>query len=85
VQLYVSNPTNAQAPIRALKGFQRIFLKAGESRIVNFTLTPEELSIMDDTGHPKPFTGKVLLSVGGSQPDATTVKNKKTVQAFLNL
>ena len=30
-------------PIKELKGFQKIFLPAGESRLVSFTLTPEDL------------------------------------------
>ena len=84
VQLYVSGQ-GKQAPSRALKGFQRIFLKAGQSKTVQFTLTAENLAIMDDNGNPKPFIGRVLISVGGSQPDAGTVKNKTTTQTFINL
>ncbi|MBD0350171.1 MAG: glycoside hydrolase family 3 C-terminal domain-containing protein, partial [Flavisolibacter sp.] len=84
VQLYVSGQ-DKQAPVRALKGFQRIFLKAGESKVVQFNLTPEDLSIMDENGNPKQFTGNVLISVGGSQPDAATNANKKTVQATLQV
>jgi len=84
VQLYVSG--NAKnAPLRALKGFQRILLKSGESKMVSFALTTDDLSLMDDKGVPKLFSGKVLISVGGSQPDATTVKSKKTVQGFIEL
>ncbi|HLG39076.1 MAG TPA: glycoside hydrolase family 3 C-terminal domain-containing protein, partial [Chitinophagaceae bacterium] len=51
VQLYVSNENKTiKAPLKALKGFKRIALKAGESRVVQFQLTPENLSTVDDNG-----------------------------------
>jgi beta-glucosidase len=84
VQLYVSSQDNAvKAPIRALKGFKRISLKAGESRLVQFNLTPVDLSVIADNDQAKPLTGKITISVGGSQPDEQTKLNKKTVQAIL--
>jgi beta-glucosidase len=65
-----------KAPLRALKGFQRLFLKAGETKQVSFTLNPEELSLVNETDgklyQPK---GKVSISVGGGQPG---VKNATT-------
>ena len=70
VQLYIaSQDGTVKAPKKALKGFERIFLKPSESRIVKFELSPEELSIVDNEGLLKPFTGKILVSAGGSQPD----------------
>jgi beta-glucosidase len=84
VQLYVSGQNKfIKAPLKSLKGFQRIFLRAGESKVVSFNLTPDDLSIMDDNGNPKPLPGNIVISVGDSQPDATTIKNKKTVQGFV--
>jgi beta-glucosidase len=86
VQLYVSGKVKGiPAPVRSLRGFQRIFLKAGESRVVEFTLSREELSLMDEQGNPKMFEGKTLFSVGGGQPDANTVKTGKTVQSHFQL
>ena len=38
VQLYIGGGADADAPIRNLRGFQRIHLKPGESRQVKFTL-----------------------------------------------
>jgi beta-glucosidase len=84
VELYVSGQ-GAQAPIRSLKGFQRIFLKKGESKIVQFQLTPGDLSLMNETGVPQLFKGKVQISVGGSQPDAAAIRLKKAVQGTLAL
>src|SRR6185503_3121943 len=70
VQLYVSNENKTiKAPLKALKGFKRISLKAGESRVVQFQLTPENLSTVDEKGKSKQNRGKILISVGGGQPD----------------
>ena len=57
VQLYVSGAGAADDPIRQLRGFQRIHLKAGETRTVEFTIGRDVL--------PK---DKVQISVGGGQP-----------------
>ncbi len=77
VQLYVSHQyIKGKTPIRALKGFKRIALKAGESKLVTFTLTPEQLSLVsEDEGKFFQPDDKVTISVGGGQPG---VKNKTT-------
>lgn len=75
-QLYISYPdVKGKTPIRALKGFQRIALKAGESKIITFTVTPEELSLVNEKGESYQPKGKVSISIGGGQPN---VKNKTT-------
>ena len=70
VQLYIAHQyIKGKTPLRALKGFKRIFLKAGESKQILFTLTPEDLSLTSETDgklfQPK---GKITISVGGGQP-----------------
>lgn len=86
VQLYLSHLKSAQkVPIRALKGFKRIFLKAGESKNVIFTLTPEDLSQVNEQGNLKEISGSILVSVGGSQPDTQTKVSKKTVEKVLRV
>jgi beta-glucosidase len=48
VQLYVSDLVRSIAPpVQELKGFQRVTLRAGESRRVSFTLTSEHLGFYD--------------------------------------
>ena len=76
VQLYVSqqNP-NIHAPLKALKGFKRISLKAGESRMISFQLTPEDLSVPDENGSSTQLKGKISISIGGGQPG---IKNRTT-------
>lgn len=68
VQLYVSNKRTFVTPLRSLKGFERIFLKSGESREVAFTLTREDLTLVDLYGESIPMTGKIEISIGGCQP-----------------
>ncbi|MFT3682117.1 MAG: glycoside hydrolase family 3 C-terminal domain-containing protein [Ferruginibacter sp.] len=84
VQLYVSGKGN-KAPIRSLKGFRRISLKKGESRTLSFKLTKEDLSLADDLGNQKIFSGKVVISVGGGQPGMGALKSKQVLQAVLAL
>jgi beta-glucosidase len=61
VQLYVSGGPEDGAPVRSLRGFQRVHLRAGESREVTFTIGSDDL--------PK---SPVEVSVGGGQPLANT-------------
>jgi beta-glucosidase len=68
VQLYVGNGAGEESPIRSLRGFQRIHLRAGESRQVNFTLRVEDL--------PK---YAVEISVGGGQPLANISHVRGTI------
>jgi beta-glucosidase len=57
VQLYVGGGVGGESPIRSLRGFQRIYLRAGESRQVNFLLGADDLS-----------KSRIEISVGGGQP-----------------
>ena len=76
VQLYTAyNNLTALNPLKALKGFKRIALKAGESKKISFTLTPEQLSLIDEAGNAYQPKEKLTISVGGGQPG---VKNKMT-------
>lgn len=86
VQLYTSHQNkNGNTALRALKGFQRISLKEGESKTVQFELKPQDLYEVDDNGKLKMTPGKVLISVGGGQPNAQTRAAKKTVQSIIEL
>ncbi|RYG25913.1 MAG: glycosyl hydrolase, partial [Chitinophagaceae bacterium] len=77
VQLYLSHPgIKGKSPIRQLKGFKRILLKAGSSQSVSFTLTSDQLQLVDEKdGHSYLPSGKLLVSIGGGQPNVT---NKTT-------
>jgi beta-glucosidase len=48
VQLYVRDlAASVPRPVRELKGFERVELKAGEKRTIEFVLTPEHLGFLD--------------------------------------
>jgi beta-glucosidase len=67
VQLYVSRKADG-APIRSLKRFQRVHLKAGESRTLRFELDAKALSIVDAEGRRVVPSGTADLWIGGGQP-----------------
>ena len=71
VQLYVIHPQNGnvRVPLHSLKGFKRIHLEKGESQTVSFTLSPEELALVDEKGNLVEREGPVKLYIGGGQPD----------------
>ncbi|HKV40260.1 MAG TPA: fibronectin type III-like domain-contianing protein, partial [Blastocatellia bacterium] len=56
------------APIRALRGFQRIHLEPGGSQVVKFHLEPRDLSMVTEAGDIVIAQGKYRVSVGGGQP-----------------
>ena len=70
VQLYLSHPGVEGAPLRALKGFKRVHLKAGEKQTVSFTLADRALSTVNNAGVHNIAAGDVQLWVGGGQPVA---------------
>jgi beta-glucosidase len=67
-QLYLEFPKVAGAPIRALRGFQRVHLEAGASQKLRFELHPRDLSMVTEAGEPIVAEGQYTLSVGGGQP-----------------
>ncbi len=67
-QLYLTPPASDGAPRLALRGFQRLSLKAGERRQVSFALTPRDLSFVTRDGIRQLTPGQYRLSVGSGQP-----------------
>jgi beta-glucosidase len=68
VQLYLEFPDVPGAPIRALRGFQRVYLEPGASQKVEFHLSPRDLSMVSDLGDIIVAERKYTVSVGGGQP-----------------
>jgi beta-glucosidase len=70
VQLYVRDlAASCVVPLHSLRGFTRLHLAAGASQRVEFTLTPRDLSLIDDAGRRIIEPGSFRLFVGGAQPD----------------
>jgi beta-glucosidase len=84
-QLYLNFPNAPGTPKLALRGFQRVSLKPGETRKIRFELSPRDLSSVSPEGQIRVLTGSYRAFVGGSQPDsgfpgqATNFKIAKTV------
>ncbi len=69
VELYVKHMGVAvPAPLISLQGFSRVSLQPGESRVVNFTLTPRQLSTVEADGARLAEPGTLVVSAGGAQP-----------------
>jgi beta-glucosidase len=68
VELYLSFPRSPVAPIRALRGFTRVSLSAGETKHVHFALDVRDLSGVNPKGDRIVAKGSYRISVGGGQP-----------------
>jgi len=70
VQLYVQDVVGSVTrPVRELKGFEKVMLKAGESKEVSFTIGREELSFYNQQLQFAAEPGEFRVFVGG---DSTT-------------
>lgn len=68
IQLYISHDKGGLTPITELKGFKRMMIKKGEKACIKFTLTPDDLSLVDASGNVSQKTGTISLFIGGGQP-----------------
>jgi beta-glucosidase len=69
-QLYLGFPAAAQEPPKQLRGFEKVNLKPGESKVISLNLDSESLSAWDeDAGKWKVFPGAYSVMVGGSSRD----------------
>lgn len=82
VELYISFPKVAGAPLKALRGFTRVHLKAGEQQHVKLTLSPRDLSYVNEAGDRFVEAGDYSITVGGGQPgtSATHAEAHLTIQ-----
>lgn len=87
VQLYLTFPNVPGAPLKALRGFQRIHLEPGASQAVKFELHPRDMSMVTEAGEPIIAEGAYTLSIGGGQPNAgaPAVTGNFTVKGTQNL
>jgi len=68
VELYISFPKIAGTPLKALRGFTRVHLAAGEQKHVKLALNPRDLSYVNEAGDRLVGAGDYLITVGGGQP-----------------
>ena len=63
VQLYIRNTADQEGPLKSLRGFQRVDVKAGQSATATIALTPESFEFWDaetNTMRTKPGTYEIL-------------------------
>lgn len=70
VQLYIQDMFGSVTrPVKELKSFKRIFLKAGESRLLKFTVTQKDLRFYDINMNFKSEPGKFKVFIGTNSKD----------------
>ncbi len=70
VQLYIRDQLASLArPVMELKGFQKLFLKKGDSVTVQFLITPELLSMLDEHMNRIVEPGDFRIMIGASSND----------------
>ena len=75
VQLYLRDPSDADGPLKSLRGFQRVSVKAGQTADVTIRLTPQSFEFWDaqtNTMRVKP--GRYELFYGSSSRDVDLQK-----------
>ena len=70
-ELYLEFPSLPGAPLRALRGFQRVRVAPGETQHVTYTLKARDLSMVNDEGEHVVAPGEYNVFVGGAQPAGT--------------
>ncbi len=75
VQLYIRDDVSSVTrPVKELRGFRRITLNPGETKSVEFTLGPDELSFLNRDMHRVVEPGTFTIMVGGNSIDLTNTK-----------
>ncbi len=65
VQLYIQDKSaDVSRPVKELKGFQKISLKPGESKVVTFKLTVDDLKYWNSELKYKADSGEFMVFIG---------------------
>jgi beta-glucosidase len=80
VQMYIRDlVSSATRPIKELKGFKKIFLRAGETRTVTLDITPDSLAFYDVNMKYVVEPGEFEIMIGNSSRDSDLQKVTLTV------
>ena len=75
VQLYIRDVVGSVTrPLKELKGFQKVFLKAGETKSIRFAITPEDLKFYNGDLKYVWEPGDFVIMVGGNSRDVKSAK-----------
>ena len=79
VQLYLTDvEASVRVPIRSLAGVERVHLKPGERRVIEFTIEPRQLALITDDGRTVVEPGDFKVTIGGKQPGFTGTADAAT-------
>jgi beta-glucosidase len=80
-QIYVKNPNDPAAPVKALKAFRRVNVRAGTSVQVSIELPSKSfLSFSDEKQTPEMRPGKYRILYGGSSDDKDLKSIELTIE-----
>lgn len=75
VQLYIRDVVGSVTrPVKELKGFQKVFLKAGETKTISFEITPEDLKFYNYDLNFVWEPGEFEIMIGGNSRDVEMAK-----------
>lgn len=81
VQLYLNDIfTSLSTPEKTLKRYQRVHLERGESQVLSFELSPEDLSFIGRDGTPVTEPGEFEVMVGSSSRDEDLLRARFTLR-----
>lgn len=70
VQLYLRDEVSSVTTyVKVLRGFERIHLKPGEEKVVDFELTPQDLGLWNKDNHFVVEPGRFSVMIGSSSED----------------
>lgn len=70
VQVYIRNLQDAEGPLKSLRGFQRVDVKAGQTATATIDLTPKSFEFWDaETNTMRTKPGKYEILYGNSSQD----------------
>ena len=82
-QLYIhQRVASVTRPVMELRGFKRVSLKPGENTTIEFTLTPDALSMLDEDMHRVVEPGTFDIMVGPNSAETSKVPLRVVNQTF---
>ena len=85
-QLYIrDNVSSVTRPVKELKGYQRVFLKAGETKKIKFTINSESLAFYDINMNYVVEPGTFTIMTGSSSNDKDLKKTILTINKKIKL
>jgi beta-glucosidase len=81
VQLYIRNLQDREGPLKSLRGFQRVEVKAGQTKTVTLELTPKSFEFWDsETNTMRIKPGEYELLYGNSSDDTALKRETILIQ-----